>query len=171
MKKKGAINNTKDTLKEIKEDIKEATIEIKADIKETKEDIKDVLTPKKKGPIREAYLWVKHNRPLFYGLIALVALIVIFFGTKTYLYTNFILGNDIVLKFNADKENLNLIRDEQGNVSFEASITTNPFCKADCKTEFEDVLKADPKNKTAQQVLAEINKIRSVQPAQQQMKY
>jgi archaellum component FlaC len=82
--------------------------------------------------------WLKQHKPLI--IIALIVfLFLAAFGTKGFLYLNFILGNDIIIHLDADKEDLKLVRGEEESISFKASITTNPFCNAQCKSYFEDI--------------------------------
>src|SRR3989344_9510473 len=73
-------------------------------------------------------------------LLALVFILILaVFGAKILLYINFILGNDVIIKLDSSKENLNLVHNQKENITFEAKITTNPFCKALCYSEFKDI--------------------------------
>ncbi len=80
----------------------------------------------------------KYRKLILTGVIIAVLLIFLL-TTKAYLYTNFLLGNDIVVRLSADQENLFLANDETENITFTASTTTNPFCKATCNAHFEDL--------------------------------
>lgn len=85
--------------------------------------------------------FIKQNKVLII-IIAILLLIILFsFGTKIFLLTNFLLGNDIIVKLNADKEFLFLERNQEETIVFEASVTTNPFCKAVCSSTFKDISK------------------------------
>ncbi len=76
-------------------------------------------------------------------IIVVIALITIFiliiFGAKILLYVNFILGNDVIIQLDSSKTNLNLLHNQKENITFEAKVTTNPFCKAYCYSEFKDI--------------------------------
>lgn len=82
---------------------------------------------------------IRSHRVLFYSIISVIVIIIILFSTNAYLYINFLLGNDIVVTLNSDKEDLSVIRGEEKNITVDASITTNPFCKASCEAVFEDI--------------------------------
>src|SRR3989344_7984188 len=66
-------------------------------------------------------------------------LILLVFGAKLLLYINFILGNDLIINLDSSNENLNLLHNQKENITFEAKVTTNPFCKAICYSEFKDI--------------------------------
>ena len=61
------------------------------------------------------------------------------FGAKIALFINFMLGNDIVVKLESDKAHIFVQRPSSEDVSFTASVTTNPFCSASCSYIFEDI--------------------------------
>jgi len=81
----------------------------------------------------------KINKILLISLIAALMLLFIFFGTKFFLYINFILGNDTIIKLSSDKEALSLQRGAEDTVKFDATVTTNLFCKANCGYKFIDI--------------------------------
>lgn len=66
-------------------------------------------------------------------------LVLIFFGAQIYLFVNFVLGNDTVVKLGVDKEVLSLVHGQEEKVTFKASVTTNIFCTAVCTSEFFDI--------------------------------
>jgi len=82
--------------------------------------------------------WLKRRKWLVISIAAAVLLLIVF-STKIALYANFLLGNDIVVKLEAGREFLSMVHGEKEPVSFEASITTNPFCAATCTSEFTDI--------------------------------
>lgn len=69
-------------------------------------------------------------------IAAILLILLIFFGTQIILFLNLILGNDTYIKLESDKQSFNLLRNEESNIKFEASITTNPFCKVNCQYTF-----------------------------------
>lgn len=76
----------------------------------------------------------------FMVIAALMFIIILLaFGAKILLYINFILGNDIIVQLDSSKTNLNLLHNQKENITFEAKVTTNPFCKAYCYSEFKDI--------------------------------
>ncbi len=72
-------------------------------------------------------------------VIIILAILGIAFGAKIALFVNFLLGNDIVVKVHASEEWVELAHGENQTLTFDASVTTNPFCKALCTSVFEDV--------------------------------
>src|SRR3989344_2804605 len=72
-------------------------------------------------------------------LSIIVIILLIIFGAKILLFINFLVGNDIVIKLEADKEFLSLKHNEKENIKFKAAVTTNPFCHAICNSNFEDI--------------------------------
>lgn len=77
------------------------------------------------------------NKTLVIIILVSLAILLIFFGTQIILYFNLILGNDTYIKLKSDAQSFNLLRNEETDVKFEASITTNPFCKAQCQYTFD----------------------------------
>jgi len=82
----------------------------------------------------------KHKVAIVISIIV-VSLLLFLFGAKMILYVNFLLGNDVILGLDVDKEVLFLEKGQQEEVAFETKVTTNPFCKAICEYEFEDISK------------------------------
>lgn len=76
---------------------------------------------------------------IFFGMVLVILLVA--FGTKLFLYLNLILGNDIVVKLAVDKSNLYLEHGQEEQITFEAKVTTNPFCTALCTSQFLDISK------------------------------
>ncbi|MBW2995872.1 hypothetical protein KY332_01090, partial [Candidatus Woesearchaeota archaeon] len=76
-------------------------------------------------------------------LITILAIIIVIFlitsGAKIWLYINFILGNDIIVKLDVDKETIYIPHDQEQEITFTSSVTTNPFCKAMCSYKFKDI--------------------------------
>ena len=83
--------------------------------------------------------FVKNNKALVVSVVVVLIVLFSVSGAKVFLLVNFLLGNDIVVKLNVDKEALSLTRGQAENVTFEASVTTNPFCSASCSSVFKDI--------------------------------
>ena len=105
--------------------------------KQIKKKVKTIKLDKK---IRKNKLinWLKEHRTIII-ISAIIITILVTSGTKAFLYLNFILGNDVIIHLDADKEDLNLIREGEESVNFKASVITNPFCTAECESSFEDI--------------------------------
>jgi uncharacterized alpha/beta hydrolase family protein len=80
-----------------------------------------------------------YRRMFFFILVIIALLIVSGVAAKGYLYVKFLLGNDIAVKLSTDKEVLSLQRGQQELITFKASVTTNPFCTAECTAIFSDI--------------------------------
>lgn len=89
--------------------------------------------------LRGKFRLISRHRAFIAALAIIVAVIAVMFGAKIFLFVNFLLGNDVVIKVEADKTSLSLFRHQPGNVSFQASVATNPFCQAFCESRFEDI--------------------------------
>jgi len=83
--------------------------------------------------------FVKKNKVLVISIVIILIVLFSVSGAKIFLLVNFILGNDIVVKLNVDKEVISIVRGQEENIVFEASVTTNPFCSASCSSTFKDV--------------------------------
>ena len=94
---------------------------------------------KKKKQDKNLIDFLKKNKVLVFLVVSLLVIIFFSFGTKIYLWVNFLLGNDIIVKLNVDKEFLSLVHNQEENIKFEVSVTTNPFCRASCKSTFTDI--------------------------------
>ncbi len=79
------------------------------------------------------------KKKIIFGIAFVILLVLVIFGTKTYLYLNFMLGNDILIRLQAEKEDFLVERAEPFDLEFKSSIITNPFCVAECTTSFEDL--------------------------------
>jgi uncharacterized alpha/beta hydrolase family protein len=69
----------------------------------------------------------------FFVLFLLIAFVI------AYLYANFLLGNDILVKLSADKENLFFNEIQNQMITFTISAHMNPFCLAQCTYSFLDI--------------------------------
>lgn len=82
---------------------------------------------------------VKRNKVTIVIILIILLILLLVFGTKIWLYLNFILGNDIVVKLEVNQEDFSLVKGEEEDIVFEAKVTTNPFCTAECNSVFEDI--------------------------------
>jgi len=83
----------------------------------------------------------KKRRFLFFIILIAVLFALIFFSTRFYLIANLLLGNDIVVMLSVDKEVLNLKHLESEKINFDYYVLANPFCTAECTSEFTDLSK------------------------------
>ena len=81
----------------------------------------------------------KLGRKWFFISLVIMIIILVIIVTKAYLYVNFILGNDTVVKLSASANFISLEHKQNSTVEYEASVTANPFCKIRCRSEFEDL--------------------------------
>jgi hypothetical protein len=80
-----------------------------------------------------------HNKSKFIIVIFSLLIVVGLILGQLYLYINFVLGNDILVKVSADKDNFFFANSSQEEVNFRISVTMNPFCVAQCDYEFLDL--------------------------------
>jgi len=81
---------------------------------------------------------VQHKTITAIVILFLIILLTLVFA-QLYLYTKFLLGSDILVGLSVDKDNLFLSSGQQENVTFKISLTTNPFCTAECDYRFVDI--------------------------------
>lgn len=81
---------------------------------------------------------VHKKSKLIIVILSLLVVIGLVLG-QLYLYVNFVLGNDILVKISADKDNFFFTNSSQEEVNFKISVTMNPFCIAQCEYEFLDL--------------------------------
>ncbi len=83
--------------------------------------------------------WIESHKILFISLILFISILLLISGTKSWLYLNLLLGNDIILKLDVDKRDINILHGQNDTVKFEAKVTTNPFCNSICTYSFIDI--------------------------------
>lgn len=66
-------------------------------------------------------------------------LIILIVATKFYLVLQLLLGNDLVVSVNSDREIIKVEHGQSDNVTFKYYILTNPFCDAHCNSTFTDL--------------------------------
>lgn len=71
--------------------------------------------------------------------ILIIIILFLFLFTKAYLVIKLLIGNDLVVKLIADKENLFLSHNQSEKINFDVYTTTNAFCTAQCTSEFFDL--------------------------------
>lgn len=79
------------------------------------------------------------KKKIIIGVSIILIILLIMFGGKIYLYINFLLGNDTLIELSADKQEISLLGGEEETIKFKAKITSNPFCEALCRYEFQDI--------------------------------
>lgn len=72
-------------------------------------------------------------------LFFIIAVIGIIALTQTYFYGRFLIGNDLLIKLSADKNDLFFSHDEAKDINFKISASMNPICTAECRYEFLDL--------------------------------
>lgn len=81
---------------------------------------------------------------LVLAILALSFLIIFsLVALQLYLYLNFTLRNDILVRLSADKDNLFFTDNLKDEVNFKISVTMNPFCSADCRFSFFDITRGE----------------------------
>ncbi|MBS3169174.1 alpha/beta fold hydrolase [Candidatus Woesearchaeota archaeon] len=88
---------------------------------------------------RLARFWNEH-RKIAITLIIAVIILLSFFGTQIYLYINFLLGNNVVATVEVSPQLLQVTKRETAALLVKASVTTNPFCSAECTLRVENMV-------------------------------
>jgi hypothetical protein len=118
-----------------KEEVESVSKE-KESLEQKKSDKKDHSHKKNLFPKEK---WIKRHRRLIVIIIVILVIILAASGTQLGLWINFMLGNDVIISLNVDKEYLLLENGQEKQVNFEIKIQTNPFCRASCSSELMDI--------------------------------
>ncbi len=73
----------------------------------------------------------KHKKKVLFGFI-LGVLFMFFFGAKTVLYVQFLLGNDIIIELTPVKQEVEIVNGEEQELEVKVMATANPFCDVSC---------------------------------------
>lgn len=79
------------------------------------------------------------RKKIIIAVAVLFLVLIIFFGTNIYLYFQYLLGNDILIRLNVEKENLFLTHGQTENVEIKFSVLGNLFCNIECEYSLEDL--------------------------------
>lgn len=99
---------------------------------------------KKQSRIKPLKKWmIKHRLTSILIITSLLVILVLFWAlfTKIVLLVNFLIGIEATVNLNVDQREISLTHGQEEAVTFEASVTTNPFCKTSCKSGFTDISK------------------------------
>lgn len=86
---------------------------------------------------------VKKRKKTLIVIFILAIILIFLFGTKIILYVNFLLGNDIIVRLDVDKEFMTIPHGGGEVIEFGSSVTTNPFCSAMCDSKFVNIGSGD----------------------------
>ncbi len=78
---------------------------------------------------------IEKKKPIL--IISVIVILTLIFGTKLFLYFNFFLGNDIIIKLESSEEYIEIEKGETKEISFKTQIITNPFCKSQCSSKLD----------------------------------
>ncbi len=82
----------------------------------------------------------KNKRRIIWIILAIIIiLIIIVLITRIYLYINVLIGNDLIIKLEADNENIFLKHGESETIKVISYAITNIFCKTNCTSKFIDL--------------------------------
>jgi len=81
----------------------------------------------------------KRNKFLLVVLIFSLLIILSLVAMQFYLYLNYALRNDILVKLSADQDNIFFTDNLENEINFKIAVTMNPFCSAECKFSFFDI--------------------------------
>lgn len=105
-----------------------------------KEKVKSGQEKVKKTRLGRWYYNLKHEHKVIFGsIIAIILVIILVFGARIYLFLNFILGNDTIVKLTVDQQDFYLKNSQTEEVEFSIYASSNFFCQAECKYTFQDL--------------------------------
>jgi len=79
------------------------------------------------------------NKFLFVFVVFCFVIAFCLMAVQLYLYTNFVLRNDILVELSSDKEDIFFTDNSEEDVTFNIDLIMNPFCSAYCEYEFLDI--------------------------------
>jgi hypothetical protein len=82
--------------------------------------------------------FVKRNRGKIIIALIILAVISTVFGARIWLFLNYVFGRDILIQVVPSATYVSLVSGEEREISFKTSISTNPFCEAECTSVFLD---------------------------------
>jgi hypothetical protein len=112
-----------------------------------KKKVKDNLKKgvEKVSKVKSLSFWKKiknieqKHKVLFFLVFSFLLVIFLIFGARLYLFVNFLLGHDTLVKLTADKQDFFLENGQSATVKFDTYVSTNFFCEAECSYSFEDL--------------------------------
>jgi triacylglycerol esterase/lipase EstA (alpha/beta hydrolase family) len=74
-------------------------------------------------------------------ILAVIVLLLVlgYIILQVYLWLNFILGNDILIRLSSDVDNVVIPHGQNKTVKFSINVMVNPFCSVTCGSVFEDI--------------------------------
>ncbi len=81
----------------------------------------------------------KNKRKIIWIILIIVVILIILFGARAYLYLRVLIGNDLIIKLEADKENIFLKHGESDKIKITSYAITNIFCETNCTSKFIDL--------------------------------
>ncbi len=79
------------------------------------------------------------KKKIIYIIIIVIILLTVLFGARVYLYLRVLIGNDLIIKLETDKENLFLLNGESDAIKITSHAVTNIFCTVNCTSKFIDL--------------------------------
>ncbi|MFH1209338.1 MAG: hypothetical protein V1663_00930, partial [archaeon] len=98
---------------------------------------KEIIKNKEKLSIKNKISYLYNiNKILFILTVVIFLIFLVIFSVKSYLYLSFFFGNDVLISLESDKNDLQLLNGQIGNVTISANVKSNPFCKVTCTYDF-----------------------------------
>lgn len=83
--------------------------------------------------------WVKKNKVISVLVILILVILIAFASIQAYLYFNYLIGNDLVLKLATNQADFNLLYGQEKDLVFSLRGIANPLCKIECESVFYDL--------------------------------
>ncbi|MFT4343953.1 MAG: alpha/beta fold hydrolase [Candidatus Woesearchaeota archaeon] len=74
----------------------------------------------------------KHKKIIIIISLIILLIMSIFFGLRFFLFLNYLVGNDVLIKLTPGEDSVRLAHGEMAELSMHASLTQNPFCSTSC---------------------------------------
>lgn len=81
----------------------------------------------------------KKQKSIVIGLILITVTVTLLMSARAFLFIKFLMGNDILIKLDTEKQNIDLLNGQEEKIIFDTSITANPSCSVKCTSNFIDL--------------------------------
>ena len=81
----------------------------------------------------------RKNKILFTIIVSLSLIFFLVFSTRAYLFFNFLVGHDTIVKLTSSQQDFFMKNSETDDIEFEIYVSTNLFCEVTCDYTFEDI--------------------------------
>jgi len=83
--------------------------------------------------------FIKNHKILSFFIALVILIFLVYAGFQIYLYVKFLIGNDIVIRLDSDKSDINIPNKQLSEINLKMSAVTSPLCKTYCEYSLTDL--------------------------------